>query len=72
VAAECEALAAYLEYYRATLEMKCRGLTPEQARTRSMPLASSPIQLEGLRLATPQPSSRLATQEPLVLGLHTR
>lgn len=32
VAAEREALAAYLEYYRATVEMKCRGLTPEQAR----------------------------------------
>ena len=37
MAAEREALAAYLEYYRATVEMKCRGLTPEQARTRSMP-----------------------------------
>jgi hypothetical protein len=37
VAAEREALAAYLEYYRATIEMKCRGLTPEQARLRSMP-----------------------------------
>jgi Protein of unknown function (DUF664) len=37
VAAEREALVAYLEYYRATVEMKCRGLTPEQARLRSMP-----------------------------------
>lgn len=37
VASEPEALAAYLEHYRATVEMKCRGLTPEQARTRSVP-----------------------------------
>ena len=37
VAAEREALAAYLEYYRATVEMKCRGLSPAQARTRTMP-----------------------------------
>ncbi len=37
VAAEREALAAYLEHYRATVEMKCRGLTPDQARARSMP-----------------------------------
>ncbi len=37
VAAEREALAAYLDYYRATVELKCRDLTPEQARTRSMP-----------------------------------
>jgi hypothetical protein len=37
VAAEREALAAYLDYYRATVDMKCRGLTPEQARLRSMP-----------------------------------
>jgi len=37
VAAEREALAAYLEYYRATVEMKCRDLTPDQVRTRSMP-----------------------------------
>src|SRR5215469_18984212 len=35
VAAEREALAACLEYYRATVEMKCRGLTSVQARTRS-------------------------------------
>jgi Protein of unknown function (DUF664) len=46
VAAEREALAAYLEYYRATVEMKCRGLTPEQARTRSMP--PSALSLHGL------------------------
>lgn len=37
VAAEREALTAYLDYYRATVEMKARGLTREQARTRSMP-----------------------------------
>jgi hypothetical protein len=37
VAGEREALMAYLEYYRATVEMKCRGLTTEQARRRSMP-----------------------------------
>jgi len=37
VAGEREALAAYLEHYRATVEMKCRGLTAEQARSRSMP-----------------------------------
>ncbi|MFC6006824.1 DinB family protein [Angustibacter luteus] len=37
VAGEREALAAYLEYYRATVEMKCRGLTTAQARTRSVP-----------------------------------
>ena len=43
VAGEREALVAYLEYYRATVEMKCRGLTPEQARTRSMPPSSLSI-----------------------------
>ncbi len=37
VAPEREALAAYLDYYRATVEMKCEGLTREQVRTRSMP-----------------------------------
>ena len=37
VAGEREALVAYLEYYRATVEMKCRGLSAEQARRRSMP-----------------------------------
>lgn len=46
VADEREALAAYLEYYRATVEMKCRGLTSEQARTRSMP--PSTMSLHGL------------------------
>ena len=46
VAAEREALAAYLEYYRATVEMKCRGLTPEQARARPMP--PSALSLHGL------------------------
>jgi hypothetical protein len=46
VAAEREALVAYLEYYRATVEMKCRGLTPEQARTRSTP--PSTLSLHGL------------------------
>lgn len=37
VAAEREALAAYLEYYRATVELKCRGLTQQQVRSRVMP-----------------------------------
>jgi hypothetical protein len=37
VAGEREALTAYLEYYRATVEMKCRGLSSEQARRCSMP-----------------------------------
>lgn len=46
VAAERDALAAYLEYYRATVEMKCRGLTSEQARTRSM--SPSSMSLHGL------------------------
>ena len=46
VAAEREALTAYLEYYRATVELKCRGLTREQARTRSMP--PSTLSLHGL------------------------
>jgi len=46
VASEREALAAYLDYYRATVEMKCRGLTPEQARSRSMP--PSTLSLHGL------------------------
>lgn len=46
VAAEREALATYLEYYRATVEMKCRSLTPEQARTRSMP--PSTLSIHGL------------------------
>jgi hypothetical protein len=46
VATEREALAAYLDFYRATVEMKCRGLTPEQAGTRSMP--PSTLSLHGL------------------------
>src|SRR3954465_6864442 len=46
VAIERDALAAYLDYYRATVELKCRGLTPEQARTRSMP--PSTLSLHGL------------------------
>lgn len=37
VAGERDALAGYLDYYRATVEMKCQGLTAEQARARSMP-----------------------------------
>lgn len=37
VAPEREALVAYLEHYRATVEMKCHGLTSEQARARPMP-----------------------------------
>ena len=46
VASEREALTAYLEYYRATVEMKCRDVTPDQARTRSMPPSS--LSLHGL------------------------
>ena len=30
-------LVEYLEHYRATLELKCEGLTPEQLGTRSVP-----------------------------------
>ena len=37
VAAERDALLAYLEYYRATVEMKCHGLTAKQALARAMP-----------------------------------
>lgn len=37
IAAEREALAAYLEYYRATVELKCRGLTQQQLQRRAMP-----------------------------------
>ena len=40
------ALAAYLDYYRATVELKCRVLTDEQVRTRSV--APSAISLHGL------------------------
>src|SRR3954454_11597207 len=46
VAAEREALDAYLEYYRATVEMKCRGLTPAQAGAQSMP--PSTLSIHGL------------------------
>ena len=46
VAEERDALAAYLEYYRATVELKCRGLTPTQVRTRPMP--PSKLSLHGL------------------------
>lgn len=46
VAAEREALAAYLEYYRATVELKCRGLTPEQVR--SKPVPPSTLSLHGI------------------------
>lgn len=46
VAGEAGALTAYLEYYRATIEMKCRGVTGEQARVRSMP--PSTMSLHGL------------------------
>src|SRR6476660_10399723 len=46
VACERDAVTAYLEYYRATAEMKCRGLSTEQARTRSMP--PSTMSLHGL------------------------
>ncbi|MFJ8666616.1 DinB family protein [Streptomyces sp. NPDC093600] len=34
---ERETLRAFLDYHRATLAMKCRGLTDEQLRERSMP-----------------------------------
>lgn len=46
VADEREALTAYLDYYRATVELKCRGLTQEQAAARSMP--PSTMSLHGL------------------------
>ena len=46
MAPERQALAGYLEYYRATVEMKCRGLTPEQARAR--PMAPSTLSPHGL------------------------
>lgn len=46
IGSERESLAAYLDYYRATVEMKCRGLTPEQAGTRSM--RPSTLSLHGL------------------------
>ncbi|GAA3351845.1 DinB family protein [Amorphoplanes nipponensis] len=43
---ERETLRAFLDYHRATLEMKCRGLTDEQLRQRSMP--PSTLSLLGL------------------------
>ena len=46
VAAERQALSGYLEYYRATVEMKSRGLSAEQARARSMP--PSTMSLHGM------------------------
>ncbi len=46
VASEREALAAYLEYYRATVAMKCRGLSAQQLRARAVP--SSSLSLHGL------------------------
>ncbi|MEU6173474.1 DinB family protein [Streptantibioticus parmotrematis] len=39
-------LAAWLDFYRETLAMKCEGLTDEQARTASV--APSPLTLQGL------------------------
>ena len=46
VAGERKALTAYLDYYRATVEMKCQGLTTEQAGIRSTP--PSTMSLHGL------------------------
>lgn len=46
VAGEREALTAYLDHYRATVEVKCRGVGPELARARSMP--PSTLSLHGL------------------------
>ncbi|MFF8609834.1 DinB family protein [Streptomyces sp. NPDC015346] len=43
---ERETLRAFLEYHRATLAMKCEGLTDEQLRERSMP--PSTLSLLGL------------------------
>ena len=39
-AAEREMLVAFLRFERATLEMKCEGLEPEQLRMRSVPPSS--------------------------------
>ena len=39
-------LEAWLEYHRATLALKCEGLTPDQLRTRSVP--PSALSLVGL------------------------
>ena len=46
VAAERQALAAYLEHFRATVELKCRGLTSAQLRSR--PLPPSTLSLHGI------------------------
>ncbi len=46
VAGEREALTAYLEHYRATVEMKCRGVSAEDARSRPMP--PSTLSLHGI------------------------
>lgn len=46
IASERESLTAYLEHYRTTVEMKCRGLTPEQLGRR--PVAPSPLSLHGI------------------------
>ena len=41
-----QTLTTYLDYYRATVELKCRDLTSEQARDRSMP--PSTLSLHGV------------------------
>lgn len=46
LADERTALTAYLDFHRATVEMKCRGMTAEQARSRS--IAPSTMSLHGL------------------------
>jgi len=46
IAGEREMLRAYLDYHRATLAMKCDGLTDEELRRRSMP--PSTLSLLGL------------------------
>src|SRR5262245_55798918 len=43
---ERETLMGFLAFHRATLRMKCDGLTPDQLRTRSVP--PSPMSLLGL------------------------
>ncbi|HMK11995.1 MAG TPA: DinB family protein [Acidimicrobiales bacterium] len=45
-ASERETLVAFLAFHRATLEMKCDGLTPDQLRKRGV--APSPMSLIGL------------------------
>ncbi|MCH8627077.1 DinB family protein [Arsenicicoccus piscis] len=46
VAGERAALEAYLEYYRSTVELKCRGLGAAQLR--SQPMAPSTMSLHGV------------------------